>query len=76
MRKKIVTCGVCTFYVQHSKTAEYGECRRFPPTATNGDFSFSQDCEFTRSFDASVARESRFPNTEPQQWCGEFKRKL
>lgn len=51
-------CAACLHYQQTS--AELGECRRHAP----------QTVVF--QVDAETRFESKFPNTKPSDWCGDF----
>ena len=52
-------CATCAFFVEHSND-EIGDCRRLPPM-------IFPDGENSIGFSFSV--------TEPNLWCGEFKRR-
>jgi hypothetical protein len=53
-------CSTCAFFVPDRKD-ELGECRRFPPAVfPDGDDGLGFS----------------FSMTQPDQWCGEFRRRL
>jgi hypothetical protein len=52
------SCAACAHY--KSNTAALGECRRHSP----------QTIAF--QVDSNVKFESRFPQTKPSDWCGDF----
>lgn len=59
------TCASCRFWLRWRESSS-GACRRFPP-------QFQVGTSYNRDIEASeVDSTAAFPNTDDDDWCGEF----
>jgi hypothetical protein len=67
------TCRVCQFWQENDDESGTGQCRRYPPTVFDVErvkvpTGHGYEREEWRSVEI-------FPDTEEDEWCGEFKKR-
>ncbi len=69
-------CGKCKWWEDSKKIgleeSEYGECKRYPPSAIQGPAMTEEEKEEVQ-YEEKIMGVS--PLTETDDWCGEFERK-